>query len=124
AEALQELEEIYEFQRRNPWRTRDCAQKTVNAVALAIKRFRQRLASAVDAQVQPHRVLRGFAEHLNKYLIVPAGRGRPSGRPRFSDILAGCFNYRAPGSVESPRVEIFSVSFDSEKNFNFFWFCR
>src|ERR1051326_1781573 len=74
AEALRELQEIYEFQKRNPWRTRDCAQKTVNAVAVAIKRFRKRLADSVDAQGRTNEVLRDFEKHLGRYLLVPRGQ--------------------------------------------------
>ncbi len=99
AEAMRELEEIYEFQKRNPWRTRDCAQKTVNAVCLAIKRFRQRLAGAADSEGRSHSVVRLFGQHLTKYLVVPTGRGCPQGRPRFGDILAGCFTYHPPADV-------------------------
>jgi hypothetical protein len=99
AEALRELQDIYDFQKRNPWRTRDCAQKTVNAVCLAIKRFRRRLAGAVDARGRPNHVLRNFENHLTKYLVVPTGRGRPGGPVRFADLLAGCFSYRPPAGM-------------------------
>ena len=99
AEALRELQEIYEFQKRNPWRSRDCAQKTVRAVSMAIKRFQQHLAEATDARGKPHRVLRAFGRHLKEYLLAPSGRaGAPRG-VRFSDILAGCFTYRPPGTA-------------------------
>jgi hypothetical protein len=99
AEAMRELQEIYEFQRRTPWRTRDCAQKTVCAVRRAIARFRQRLAESKDARGRPQPVLRAFARHLDKYLVVPSMVGRPTGRPRFADILAGCFGYRPPMGI-------------------------
>jgi hypothetical protein len=100
AEALRELQEIYEFQKRNPWRTRDCAQKTVNAVALAVKRFRTHLADAVDAHGRTNRVLRDLEKHLRRYLVVPSGQGRPGGGVRFADLMAGCFGYRPPAGVE------------------------
>jgi hypothetical protein len=98
AEAMRELQEIYEFQRRNPWRTRDCAQKTVRAVSMAIRRFRQHLATGTTANGGRHPVLRAFARHLDNYLVVPSARGGYD-RPRFADILAGCFGYRPPAST-------------------------
>jgi len=98
AEALRELQEIYDFQKRNPWRTRDCAQKTVCAVRRAVRRFRHHLVEAIDARGKPNPVLRGFARHLDKYLLVPSV-GRPTARPRFADILAGCFGYNPPAGV-------------------------
>jgi hypothetical protein len=93
AEALRELQEIYEFQKRNPWRTRDCAQKTVRAVSMAIRRFRQHLSGSTTANGGQHLVLRAFGRHLDRYLVVPSARGGHD-RPRFTDILAGCFGYR------------------------------
>jgi hypothetical protein len=99
AEAMRELQEIYEFQRRSPWRTRDCAYKTVRAVSRAIDRFRERLAEAVDARGRPNRVMRTFARHLDKHLVVPSSVGRPLQRPRFADILAGCFGYNPPAGI-------------------------
>ena len=100
AEAMRELQEIYDFQKRNPWRTRDCAQKTVCAVALAIKRLRKHLMEAVDARGRTNRVLRDFERHLARYLVVPTGQGRPGGGPRYADLLAGCFGYQPPAGVE------------------------
>jgi hypothetical protein len=98
AEAMRELQEIYEFQRRSPWRTRDCAQKTVRAVSMAIRRFRQHLAAGTTANGGQHAVLCAFGRHLDRYLVVPSARGGYD-RPRFADLLAGCFGYRSPVGV-------------------------
>lgn len=100
AEALRELEAIVEFQRRHSGRSRDAAQRTADAVRQSLRRLHARLAAAVDASGAPHRVLRPFAEHLRRYLLVPssryAGRGNrpgPTGR-------AGCFIYEPPPGVK------------------------
>ena len=70
AEALRELEEITEFLRKSPWRSRRGAERCVRAVAVAIKRFHARLAGAVDAEGKPHAVLRG---------VRPASPRAPAG---------------------------------------------
>src|SRR5512135_2269443 len=46
AEALRELEEVTEFLRKSPWRSRHGAERCVRAVAMAIKRLHARLARA------------------------------------------------------------------------------
>jgi len=99
AEALRELEEITEFLRKSPWRSRGGAERCVQAVGRAIKRLHSRLADAVDAQGEPHPVLRAFALHLHEYLLVPSGRGGRHGGPRPASVPAGCFTYEPPAGV-------------------------
>ena len=99
AEALRELEEITEFLCKNPWRSRDSAQKCVRAVSMAIKRLHAHLAGALDAGGGPHPVLRAFARHLNEHLLIPSGRGGVHGGVRFAPALAGCFTYEPPPGV-------------------------
>ena len=99
AEALRELEEITEFLRKSPWRSRGGAERCVRAVTRAIKRFHARLAGAVDAEGQPHPVLRGFARHLQEYLLVPSGRGGGYARAQAASGAAGCFSYEPPPGV-------------------------
>ena len=43
AEALRELEAIYDFMRKHPWRSRDCVQKCARVVSLAIRCLHARL---------------------------------------------------------------------------------
>ena len=74
AEALRELEEVTEFLRTSPWRSRHGAERCAQAVTAAIKRFHDRLAGAVDAEGKPHPVLQTFARHLYEHLLVPSGR--------------------------------------------------
>src|SRR5208282_798520 len=99
AVALRELEEIAEFLRKNPWRSKDCAQKCVCAVARAIRRLHGHLARAVDAEDKPHPVLQGFARHLHEHLLVPSGRGGGHGGARGVAAPAGCFTYEPPRGV-------------------------
>ena len=75
AEALRELEEVTEYLRTSPWRSRGGAERCARAVAVAIKRLLARLAAAVDAEGRPDAVLHAFARHLHEHLLVPSGRG-------------------------------------------------
>jgi hypothetical protein len=99
AEAVRELEEIAEFLRKNPWRSEDCAQKCVRAVAMAIRRLHSHLARAVDAAGQPHPVLQRFARHLHEHLLIPSGRGGGHGGARAVAAPGGCFTYEPPPGV-------------------------
>ena len=99
AEALRELEEITEFLRKSPWRSRGGAERCVRAVTRAIKRLHARLAGAVDAKGLPHPVLRAFALHLHEYLLVPSGRGGGYARAQASSGSAGCLTYEPPPGV-------------------------
>ena len=97
AEARRQREDILEFLRKNPWRSRDCAQKCVRAIAMAIKRLHCNLARAVDAEGKPHPILQDFARHLWEHLIVPSGRGGGQGGVRC--FAGGCFTYEPPPGV-------------------------
>jgi hypothetical protein len=99
AEALRELEEITEFLRKSPWRSRGGAERCVRAVTRAIKRLHARLAGAVDAKGLPHPVLRGFAQHLHQHLLVPSGRGGGYARAQAASGSAGCLTYEPPSGV-------------------------
>jgi hypothetical protein len=99
AEALRELEAMTEFQRAHGRRSEDAGQRTVRAVRMAIKRFHQHLVKAKDATGNPHPVLRPFAAHLQKYLLIPSSRySGVKGREARAE-LAGCLTYEPPSSV-------------------------
>ncbi len=100
AEALRELEALYEFQRSHPWRAGDAAQRAAAAVAKALHRLHRHLAEAVDAFGRPHPVFRGFAAHLKNHLLIPSGRSCARGGPRPGAGRAGCFTYEPPAGVE------------------------
>jgi hypothetical protein len=99
AEALAELEQIYEFQKTHALRSRGNAEKLVRAVRAAITRFHKHLAAATDGKGQPHPVLRPFADHLTRHLITPSARynGRMGARTRAG--IAGRFTYEPPPGV-------------------------
>ncbi len=99
AEARQQREDILEFLRKNPWRSRDCAQKCVRAVTMAIKRLCGNLARAVDAEGKPHPILQAFARHLLEHLVIPSGRGGGHGGARAVSAANGCFTYEPPPGV-------------------------
>jgi hypothetical protein len=99
AEAQRELEEITEFLRKSPWRSRGGAERCVRAVAMAIRRFYSHLARAVDAQGGPHPVLQTFAGHLREHLLTPSGRGGDHRRARALSPFAGCYTYEPPPGV-------------------------
>jgi hypothetical protein len=99
AEALRELEEVTEYLRKSPWRSRGGAERCVRAVTAAIKRFQGRLAGAVDAEGRPHALLRGFARHLHEYLLVPSGRGGGWARSWAAKEYPRCFTYEPPRGV-------------------------
>ena len=75
AESLRELEEVTEYLRTSPWRSRHGAERCAQAVSVAIRRFRTHLAGAVDAAGRPDVVLQAFAQHLYGHLLVASGRG-------------------------------------------------
>ena len=107
---MRELEEIAEFLRKNPWRSEDCAQKCVRAVTAALKRLHTHLAAAVDAEGQPHPVLRAFARHLYEHLLVPSGRAGGCARGWPAANYPGCFTYEPPkGVVWSAECGVRSV---------------
>jgi hypothetical protein len=100
AEARREIEEISEFLRKNPWRSQDCAQKCVRAVAMAIRRLHHHLRRAADVQGKPHPVLQGFAQHLREHVLIPSGRGGGGhGGARIATAPGGCFTYEPPAGV-------------------------
>ncbi len=99
AEALRDLEAIYNFQKTNQGRIKDAAQRAVHAVSMAMKRFHHRLSLAVDVHGRPHPVLRPFAKHIGKYILLASGRYAGSGRARSQTGVAGCFTYDRPRSV-------------------------
>jgi hypothetical protein len=99
AEAQRELEEITEYLRKSRWPSRHGAERSVRAVAAAIKRLHAHLAAAVDAEGKPDELLRAFALHLHEYLLVPSGRGGAHARAQAVPGSAGCFTYEPPAGL-------------------------
>ncbi len=113
AEALRELEEVTEFLRKSPWRSRGGAARCVRAVAMAIRRLYSHLAGAVDAQGGPHVVLQAFGRHLREHLLTPSGRGGDHRKARALSPFAGCYTYEPPpGVVWSAEWGVQSAEFE------------
>jgi hypothetical protein len=113
AEALRELEEVTEFLRKSPWRSRHGAERCVRAVAVAIKRLHRHLAEALDAEGKPHAALQAFARHLYEHLLIPSDRGGGHGGARVAAVPGGCFTYEPPPGVvrgvQSPKSKVQSL---------------
>ncbi len=97
-EVQRELIGLYRYEEVNTAPTRDSAQRCVRAVRMAIRRFHQHLATAVNAQGRPDPVLRGFAAHLEQYLLIPSARYSGQGRLHRGGTT-GCFTYEPPPGV-------------------------
>ncbi|HWW02581.1 MAG TPA: hypothetical protein VNZ64_22980 [Candidatus Acidoferrum sp.] len=98
-EVQRELINLYRYEEANTARTRDSAQRCVRAVRMAIRRFHGHLAAAVDAQGQLEPMLRTFAQHLERYLIVPSRRYSEARRLGSIPGSAGCLTYEPPSGV-------------------------
>jgi hypothetical protein len=96
AEALRRLEELAEFQKHHARRSVDTAQRLARTTRQAISRLHVQLAAATDMHGNPHPVLHPFAEHINKYILIPSARYAAPGPRTARSGLAGCFSYEPP----------------------------
>jgi len=92
-EVARELEEIYAYQKRNPLAPETQAQRAVRNVRRAIIRLHEHFVAAVGPQGRPHPVLRSFAEHIRRYVIIPSFRFCKVGRRRTADTGASTFTH-------------------------------
>jgi hypothetical protein len=96
AEALRDLEAIAQFQKQHAQRTRSGADRAARNVRQSIARFHQRLTQASE----PGTLLRRFAEHLRKHILIPSARYSGNGPANARSGIAGCFKYEpTPGVV-------------------------
>ena len=77
----------------------DEAARAAERVRKAINRLHGQLAVAKNEKNEPHPVLREFAEHLRKYLMVPSARFTKSKSSRNKAGVAGTFTYEPPTGV-------------------------
>ena len=75
------------------------ASKAAGRLRKAINRLQAQLAGARNEKNEPHPVLREFAEHLRKHLIVPSARFTKSKTSRNKAGVAGTFTYEPPADV-------------------------
>ncbi|HEV2394189.1 MAG TPA: hypothetical protein VG146_17690 [Verrucomicrobiae bacterium] len=85
AEALRELEAIYDYQKHHTTRTHDAAQKAARNVRQAIGRLLHRLQIAIGHTGTTHPAMRPFALHLQNHLTTPSAKSPP-----------GTFTYTPP----------------------------
>jgi hypothetical protein len=95
-EALTELEQIYEFQRKHARRSKDSAHRAVRTVRMAITRLHQALASALAETGATHPALRPFADHIQKHIISPSSRYRSRRSHSPGATSPGSFTYEPP----------------------------
>ena len=102
AEALRELEEVYERQQCVTARIRLCVEKSADTLKSALNELIAALAAATDGRGQPHPVVRAFALYLLAYLLMPsarASRGKGVGRFRVQEARG----VEWEGNDESPQ---------------------
>ncbi len=93
AEALRDLEQIYQFQKHHARRTTDTATRTVRSVRRAITRLQHHLQATTDVTGQPNPALRAFANHIQRQILIPSAR---------HTAHPGCFTYEPPPDIHWP----------------------
>jgi len=99
AEALRELEGIYECQERNLGHLLAIAQRAAPTIRRAIARFQQQLLCARDLLGRPDPVLRAFEEHLNHFMLIPSARCSARSGTNLNYGLSSRFTYEPPNGV-------------------------
>jgi len=74
AEARDRLEQLYPVAAACSSSAKEGAQKAAKTVRRTIHRLHDSLLAEKDENGNPHPVLRPFAEHLYKYILLPSGR--------------------------------------------------
>jgi hypothetical protein len=96
AEAQRDLEALMLLQKNQFRRAADASTRAAHAVRKSIHRLHRRLAESVDARGRPHVLLRAFAAHIEKYLLVPSRRWAGW---KIAGGHAGCFIYEPPPGI-------------------------
>jgi hypothetical protein len=99
-EARAELEDIEDWARKHMRGTEGGEQRQVRAIRQLIRRLLERLGTARNEHGEPDKVLRAFGEHLERYLLLPSGRGRHGRKAAVRSRLAGRFTYEPPQGVK------------------------
>ncbi len=99
AEVQRELQGIYAYEKHGMPVAMNAARYAVRAVRRAIQRFHLHLATAAKVDGSPDPILRQFAFHLLRHLIIPSARYSERGRARTKTGVAGCFTYEPPTDV-------------------------
>ena len=78
---------------------RDPAKAAGDAVRISIHRFLRNLVGRGDTVASPLRVRRGFAKHLERYLLVPSSRYTAPSARKVRGELTGCLLYDPPAET-------------------------
>jgi hypothetical protein len=97
--AREELQAIIAHLSKDSRQLRDSTKGAGDAVGKAIKRLLDNLFEPAGSAASPHSVRRDFAEHLQRYLLIPSRRyAAPKARKARGD-LTGCLLYDPPPGV-------------------------
>ena len=97
--AREELEAIAAHLSKDSRTLRDPAKAAGDAVRIGINRFLRNLVGRGDTVASPLRVRRGFAKHLQRYLLVPSSRYAAPRARKARGELTGCLLYDPPAEV-------------------------
>ena len=99
AEAREELKVIAAHLSKDSRTLRDPTKAAADAVRIGINRFLRNLFGRGDTVASPLRVRRGFARHLQRYLLAPSSRYAAPGARKARGELTGCLLYDPPAET-------------------------
>ena len=98
-EAREELEEITAHLTKDSRQLRDSTKAAADAIRSAIKKLLRNLSVPGGSAASSYAVRRAFAEHIQRYLIIPSRRyAAPAARKARGD-LTGCLLYEPPAGT-------------------------
>jgi hypothetical protein len=98
-EAREELEQIVAHLRRDNRVVRDPTKASGDAIRSALKKLLRNLMEPGGSAGTPQSVRREFAQHIERYLLIPSRRfGAPQARMARGE-LTGCLLYEPPAGV-------------------------
>jgi len=97
--AREELEAIVAHLGKDSRTVRDPTKAAGDAVRISIHRFFRNLVGRGDTVTSPLRVRRGFARHLERYLLAPSSRYAGPGARQARGELTGCLLYDPPAGT-------------------------
>jgi len=97
--AREELKVIAAHLSKDSRTLRDPVKAAGDAVRIGINRFLRNLVGRGDTVVSPLRVRRGFAKHLQRYLLVPSSRYAAPRARKARGELTGCLLYDPPAET-------------------------
>jgi hypothetical protein len=98
-EAREELKVIAAHLSKDSRTVRDPMKAAGDAVRVGINRFLRNLVERDDTGSSPLAVRRGFAKHLQRYLVVPSGRYAAPRARKARGELTGCLLYDPPAET-------------------------